>query len=102
MRRRRLNPDHARRLQTPALTVAQIRAGLDDETLVRGTSTKLASGTGMAPVRGAIVLAHLVLTVVPLHARHQHVLAWEITGDPQVDEDGWQAPVVAIQQRRHG
>ena len=97
---RRIDRRHERRHQSPALLAADIRAGLANGSMVRGTTARLASGMGVTPVQGDILMLHQVTTVVPRLAHGQQALAWEVIGRPQVDETGWQVPVVGIREVR--
>lgn len=49
-----------RRSEAPRLLVADIRAGLANGSMVRGTTPRMASGMGKRPVQGDILLAHQV------------------------------------------
>jgi len=74
------------RRQVPALLVADVRAGLANGSMVRGTTTRTATGMGMTPVQGDILLPHQVSSVTPALRRDQTAVAWEVIGRPDVDE----------------
>ena len=84
------------RRQVPALLVADVRAGLANGSMVRGTTTRTATGIGMTPVQGDILLPHQVSSVTPPLGRCQTAIAWEVTEHAVMDEAGWRAPVVGI------
>jgi len=80
----------------PALLVADVRAGLANGSMVRGTTTRTATGMVMTPVHGDILLPHRVTRVTPPLGRGQPASAWEVIGRPEMDEGGWWAEVVGI------
>ena len=65
--------EHRPRLRTqprgPAVLVADIRAGLANGSMVRGTTTRTATGRAMTPVQGDILLPHQVTAVTPTLGR---------------------------------
>ena len=86
------------RRQLPSLLVADVRAGLANGSMVRGTVERVATGMGMTPVQGDILLPHQVSSVTPPLGRGQTAVAWEVTEHAVTDEAGWGAPVVGIRE----
>ena len=93
---RSIDKGYARRREVPALLVADVRAGLANGSMARGTTTRTATGRAMTPVQGDILLPHQVTSVTPPLGRGQTAMAWEVIGRPGMDEAGWWAEVVGI------
>ncbi len=87
---------HGDRRGTPVVLAADIRAGLANGSMSRGTVERLATGMGMTPVQGDILLPHQVARVTPPIGRGQAATAWEVIGGARTDEAGWHAPVIGI------
>jgi hypothetical protein len=99
MRGRTVDKVYAKRHESPDLLVADIRAGLANGSMVRGETQRTASGRGMTPVQGDILLAHQVSGVEPPLGRGQTAVAWEVSERPEVTEAGWRAVVVGIRTK---
>jgi hypothetical protein len=97
---RSIDRGYAQRRQVPALLVADRRAALANGSMVRGAVVRVATGMGMRPVHGDILLAQQVSRVMPPLGPRQTAVAWEVTKDAVMDEAGWRAPVVGIREGR--
>jgi hypothetical protein len=96
---RSIDRGHVVRHQRPVVLVADIRAGLANGSMVRGTVNRIACGIGMTPIQGDILTPEQVAGVAPLLAQGQVAVAWEVIERPVVDGSGWTASVVGIRAR---
>ncbi len=80
----------------PVVLVADVRAGLANGSMMRGTTPRTATGMGMTPVQGDILPPARVTSVVHALGRGQTAIASEVIERPTVDQTGWRAPVVGI------
>lgn len=96
---RSIDRGHVGRHQRPVVLVADIRAGLANGSMVRGSTLRVACGIGMTPIQGDILTVEQVGSVDPALAPGQVAVAWEIVERPRVDEAGWSAAVVGIRVR---
>jgi len=85
---RSIDRGYAERHGMPPVLADDIRAGLANGSMVRGTTTRTATGRAMTPVQGDILLPHQVSSVTPALRRDQTAVAWEVIGRPDVDEGG--------------
>src|SRR4051794_40978081 len=85
-----------RKRAQPVVLVADVRAGLANGSLVRGTTPRVASGMGVTPVQGDILPPARVASVTPPLGQRQEAIAWEVIERPTSDETGWRAMVVGI------
>ncbi|MCY7419825.1 MAG: hypothetical protein LH650_15290 [Chloroflexi bacterium] len=81
------------------MLVADIRAGLANGSMARGTVVRVASGMGMTPIQGDILTSEQVTAVSPPLAAAQIAAAWEVIERPKVDASGWSASVIGIRAR---
>ncbi len=88
-----------RKRAQPVVLVADVRAGLANGSMVRGTTPRTATGMGVAPVHGDILPTARVASVAPSLGRGQTAVAWEVIERPTSDETGWWAIVVGIRAR---
>jgi hypothetical protein len=97
---RSIDRGYARSREVPALLVADVRAALANGSKVRGTVVRGATGIGMQPMHGDILLPHQVTRVDPSLRPGQIAVAWEVTDHANMDGAGWRAPVVGIRAAR--
>jgi len=93
---RSIDRGHVGRHHRPVVLVADIRAGLANGSMARGTVVRVASGMGMTPVQGDILTPAQVTAVSPPLAARQVAAAWEVIERPTVDASGWSAAVLGI------
>ena len=96
---RSIDIGYARRREVPSGLVADVRARLACGFMVRGMTTRTATGMGMTPVQGDILLPNQVTGVTPPLGRGQTAVAWEVIGRPEMDDGGWWAEMVGIRER---
>jgi hypothetical protein len=83
------------------MTREEIEQGLDDGTLERGVTRRIARGTGHVPVQGQLLLPEQVKSIHP-PVPDREVVAWLPVDEPKVAivaEVRWSVRVVGVARR---